>query len=281
MGTHLLALVFRVFIVFVVILVASRIAGKRFDVLAGYALGAMAAIFVLISNTLLADGIVALLVWGGLILLTNFIALKSPSFQKAIIGKPTVLIEQGKVLEQNMQKSKLSMPDMMSLLREKNTFKLSDVELAVLEPDGQVSVMKKAELDPLSPMLAGIPVENESSPHIVIADGHVIRQTLLDTGFTEGWLLGEIMKQGASDYTDVFLAQVDSKGNLYVDLYQDVLKPAEVQAKPLLMSSFKKMASDLEMYALETGNTEARQMYSDLAQKLRTLIKELQSYLRG
>lgn len=278
---HYLGILFRVLFIFVALLATSRIIGKRFDVLAGYAVGGMAGIFVLQGAIPLSDGIVALLLWGLFILLTNFIAIKSPGFQNAIVGKPTILVEQGTVLEKNMGKSRLSISDMMSMLRQKNAFKLSDVEFAVLETDGQVSVMKKSELEPVSAMLAGLPVESESTPHIVIADGQVIRQTLLETGFTEGWLLGELMKQGAQDYTDVFLAQVDSKGNLYVDLYQDVLKPAEVKAKPLLLSSLKKLAVDLETYALQTENTDAQHMYSQQAKRLQAVVHDLQSYLRG
>lgn len=255
--------------------------GKRFDVLTGYALGALAGVFAIDRNIPLADGVMAIFTWGLLLLIMQFIAIKSPAFQNAAFGKPTVLIEQGQVLEENMKKSRLSVSDMMSMLRQKNAFKLADVEFAVLETDGQVSVMKKSELDALSPMQAGIAIEGESQPQIIIADGQIIQQSLLDTGFTEGWLLGEIMKQGAQDYSDVFLAQVDSRGNLYVDLYQDVLKPAEVKAKPLLLSSLRKITADLESFALQTDDSGAKQMYTHEAKKLRKIVSDIQSYLRG
>jgi len=281
MAMHYLALVFRVFWVFIALLVASRLIGKKFDVLAGFAVSAMAGLFVVIPGVPLADGVTVLIVWSLFTLLFKFMVTKSIGFRGAVSGQPTMLIEQGQIQEQNVSKSNLSIPDMLSMLRQKNAFKLSDVEFAVLEPDGQISVMKKTELNPLSPLLANIPVENEQVPHIVIMDGRVITKTLLDTGYTQGWLLGEIMKQGAKDYPDVALAQLDSNGNLYVDLYEDHLKAAELKAKPLLLHSLRKHQADLEAFSLATENPEAQQLYKHLAGKLTALVDEVQPYLRG
>jgi len=280
MAMHYLALVFRVFWVFIVLLVASRLIGKKFDSLAGFAASVMAGVFVLIPGIALADGVTVLITWSLFTLLFKFMVMKSAGFRGAVAGQPTMLIEQGKIQEKNVRKSNLSIPDMLSMLRQKNAFKLSDVEFAVLEPDGQMSVMKKSELNPLSPLLANIPVVNEQVPHIVIMEGKVMTKTLLDTGYTQGWLLGEIIKQGARDYPDVALAQLDSNGNLYVDLYKDQLKAAELKAKPLLLHSLRKHQADLEAYSLATENPEAGKLYRHLSAKLTALVEEIQPYLR-
>src|SRR5699024_1244846 len=65
-------------------------------------------------------------------------------------------------------------------------------------------------------------------------------------GYTKEWLLGETIKQGAEDFKDVFLAQIDSKGHVYVDLYNDKAKVTQVKQKPLLATQLRKMQADLE-----------------------------------
>lgn len=120
-----------------------------------------------------------------------------------------------------MKKNLFTIDELMLLLREKGAFKVSDVEMAVLETNGQLSVMLKSDQQPVTPHTLGIPMLQEHGPTILIMDGKLLKKGLEERGYSKKWLLGEIRKQGAREFTDVFLAQMDSMGNIYVDLYEN------------------------------------------------------------
>lgn len=99
-------------------------------------------------------------------------------------------------------------------------------------------------------------------------------------GYSHEWLMGEVMKQGAGSIQDVFFAEVDSNGNLYVDLYYDSAKVPQIKKKPLLAATLKKLQADLEMFAIETQNQDAKQSYSDIAERLKGMMIDVMPYLK-
>ncbi|MCL6547916.1 MAG: DUF421 domain-containing protein [Alicyclobacillus sp.] len=273
-------------IAFVVLLILARVMGKRqlsqltfFDYIVGITVGNIAASWSL-DDVKTRHALISLVIWTGLSLVVAFIQRKSYRGRILIDGRPTVLVEHGKVLEHNLKKVNLSVEEMMALLRQKDVFKLSDVEYAILETTGKISVMKKSDLQPLTPRDAGTPVTEEHPPRMLIIDGHVMEKSLEDAGYSKAWLLGEIMKQGARDFSDVFLAQVDSNGNVYVDLYEDARKDEPIREKPLVAAMLKKIQAELEMFALETHNESAKQAFADMAEKLHNLIQKVGPALR-
>jgi uncharacterized membrane protein YcaP (DUF421 family) len=272
---HGWAIIARSVIAFIALVILCRVAGKKFD---AFLVPAVAAVAGLMSFST-AVPLAALAIWGILTFLFSWARVKSYMFRRIVDGAPTVVIDNGQILEKSLAQAKLTVNDMMQLLREKNVFKLSDVEFGVLETDGQLSVMKKTEAQPVTPATQGMLIENEEAPRIVILDGRLMHKALADLGLSPGWLHGELLKQGAQDYDDVFLAQVDSKGNLYVDLKLDAKKPPQSKARPLVLATLKKCQADLESYALATQNTEAKQMYQSEAQRVQQLIDQVQPYL--
>lgn len=275
---YYLELVLRTVCAFVLLLVCSRLIGQKFSIVSGIVVGTILGLFTVASVTIL-NLVTVLLSWVLLTILCNLLRSKSIAFSQFVSGKPTILIEQGKILDKNVQKSNTSIPDMMSLLRSKDAFKVADVELGVLEPGGELTVMKKSSMQPISPSVLGRTVEAEHTPKVIIAQGQVVAQTMEDLGLSYGWLLGEIMKQGANSYSDVFFAQIDSKGNVYVDLYKDSLQPPVVKQRALLLAILKKIEADLQGFALATKNQNARKMYEHEATKLAEIIDKLYPYL--
>lgn len=225
---EIVVIIIRSVVAFTVLLVITRFMGQRqisqmtfFDYVVGITIGSIAGAVSADQNVKLIDGLAATLVWGGFTLLIGMIALKSYRFRKAVQGEPTILIRKGKVLEQNLRKLKMDASELMENLRENQVFHLADVEFAVMETNGQLSVLKKSDLEPVTRRDLGIQAAAGSEPRIVIMDGNVMKRTLQSLGFTEQWLLDKIREQGADRFEDVFLAQLDSAGNLYVDLYRD------------------------------------------------------------
>lgn len=273
-------------IAFIVLFVVARVLGKRqvaqlsfFDYIVGITIGNIAASWSL-DQVKTRHAVVSLLLWCVLSLLIALLQRKSYRARLFLDGRPTVVIQRGKILERNLKACHLSTEELMLMLREKDVFKVSDVEYAILEMNGKLSVMKKSEVQPLTPKDTGVAITPEHEPRLVIIDGHVMERSLRDAGFTREWLLEEVRKQGAQDFRDVFLAQVDSNGRVYVDLYQDHPQHAEPRPKAMVAANLKKIQADLEMFALETRNEEAKRTYAQMAQQLKELLERAAPHLK-
>ncbi|HEX7064679.1 MAG TPA: DUF421 domain-containing protein [Bacillales bacterium] len=272
---------------FIVLLILSRIMGKQqlsqltfFDYIVGITIGSIAASMSVDQNIKILNGFASLVVWGIFPVLLSILSMKSFRFHNLTSGKPTVMIKNGELQEENLKKEKMSFGDLMAMLRNKQIYKLSDVELAVMEINGKLSVMKKSEAQPITPKILSMQLEEEHEPRILVLDGNLMQKSLNESGYSKEWLLGEVQKQGAEDFKDVFLAQIDSKGNVYVDLYQDQLKKPPVKQKPLVAAALKKVAADLETFALQTNDEKTKQLYGEQAKKMQRLIVDLQPYLK-
>ncbi|MFB5189102.1 DUF421 domain-containing protein [Alicyclobacillus fastidiosus] len=271
---------------FIVLFILARIMGKRqvaqlnfFDYIVGITIGNIAASWSL-DEVKSIHAIASLLVWTIVPLIVAFVQRKSYRGRILLDGKQQTLVKNGQILERNLKKSNLNIEELMLLLRQKDIFKLSDVEFAVLETNGSLSAMKKTELQPVTPKDAGIQVIGEREPRLVIIDGHVMERALQQTGYSREWLLGEIMKQGASDVKDVFIAQIDSNGSVYVDLYHDSIQEPRIKEKPLLAASLKKLQADMMSFALETNNPHAKESYTQGADTLDKLLKDVTPFLK-
>lgn len=286
MPEYLLSII-RSVIAFILLLIMARIMGKKqisqltfFDYCVGITIGSIAASLAVDQNIKISNGIVSLMVWGFIPIILGYLGLKSKLLLQITDGKSDVVIENGKILEKNLKKNQLAVKELMLMLREKGVFNIEDVEMAVFETNGQISILTKSEIQPITPRILGIPVERDHGPVIVISDGQMMKNSLQKLGYTKEWLIGEIQKQGAEEIKDVFLAQIDSKGNVYVDLYEDDLKREPTQARPLLASTLKKLQADLESFALQTEDPKAKQMYTLQAKNLQNVIDYISPYLK-
>ncbi|WP_047986030.1 DUF421 domain-containing protein [Ornithinibacillus californiensis] len=272
---------------FGILLIMARIMGKKqvsqltfFDYCVGITIGSIAASMAVDQGIKMSNGVIALILWGGIPLILGYLGMKSKVFLTITDGRADVVIEKGKIMEKNLRKNHMAVEELLLLLREKDIFKLEDVEMAVFETNGQLSVLKKTEVQPITPQDVGLKLEQEHGPTIVISDGQIMKNSLAKLGYSREWLLGEVQKQGALDISDVFLAQVDSKGNLFVDLYVDNLKQEVEKQRPLIASTLKKLQADFESFALQTENQSAKQMYTEQAKNLKGIIDNINPYLK-
>lgn len=226
---ELLLILIRSIISFILLMIMARIMGKKqisqltfFDYCVGITIGSIAATMSVDQNVKIANGLMALLIWGLFPFILAYLSIKSMWFTKIVDGSPTILIQSGEVLDKNMKKTFLSIEELMLLLREKGTFKVSDVEMAILETNGQLSILLKSDQQPITPHVSNVSVPQEQGPTTLIMDGKLLKKGLKERGYSEEWLLKEVQKKGAMDFKQVFLAQVDSNGKVYVDLYDDI-----------------------------------------------------------
>lgn len=276
----------RAFFALVTLFVITRLSGKKqlaqltfFEYIVGITIGDIAAFIATDIENNLVHGYTSLIVFAVIPFLIDYLSLKSKLVRDLFEGKGTVLIKKGKILEDNMKKEHISTDELLEQLRLKGAFKVADVEFAMLETSGHLSVMtkKQAQAATIKDLQLNLPEEQE--PETVIMDGKIMLDPLRASGRNTDWLNTELEKAGVK-LDNVFMGQVDASGQLYLDLYNDQLQMPQPSQNQLLLASLKKSQADFEMFALETKNPETKKVYTKAAEKLQSTIDQLSPYLR-
>lgn len=214
-------------IALVVLYGAARLLGKRqiselsfFEYIAGITIGDIAASVSLEMKPNWYNGLIALTVWVGIPVLMEIVDLRSLAIRKILDGQARVLIKDGKVLEGNLKKERVTVDELDGLLRAKSVYDISHVKLAELEPDGKLNVLVKAEHQPLTAADLGIAVPDEKPKHTVILDGRAVEQGLNQAGLSKRWLEAKLRRMGVG-IGEIFMAEADGSGALYIDRYDD------------------------------------------------------------
>jgi uncharacterized membrane protein YcaP (DUF421 family) len=230
----------------------------------------------LISN--LALGFIALGVWAVFTIAIDYLSIKSKSIHDLVNGKETVLMKDGKIMEENLIQVGFTGEELLSGLRSRNAFNLADVEFAVMEPTGEVNVLLKHDKKPATPHDLGQDVAPHSEPQTVILDGNMLDEPLSNLGLNRSWLKSQLDGTGVA-LENVFLAQVDSSGDLYLDLFDDSLQPPQPKAKEMLYANLRKSHTDLLKYSLETDDKNAKSNFKNDADKLKKALDDLEPHL--
>lgn len=208
--------------------ILTRIMGKKqlsqftfFDYVAGISIGSIAASFAVDPSVGYTRGIIALVIYALFPIAFSFISLKSYRARKLLDGLPTLLIQNGQLLEKNLKKTKLSVNDVLEACRLKNAFDVADVEYAILETDGKVSVLLKSPHQPLTPKDMNIQTAYKGLCLNVIIDGEILDDHLKMIGRDRTWIAHELNLQGIPGPRSVLLAYLDSSGQLKFQLKND------------------------------------------------------------
>ncbi|CAG7635012.1 DUF421 domain-containing protein [Paenibacillus allorhizosphaerae] len=269
-----------------ILFLLTRILGKKqiaqltfFEYVAGITLGEIAGFISTDIEAHFMLGITAILVWFSVPFLFEFITLKSKRIRELVEGKGTIFIKEGKVLEDNLKKERYSTDELLGQLRKKNVFNMADVEFAVLEATGELSVLLKAENQPLTPKKLGIKVGPEQETQTVIMDGSIMDEPLATRGLSREWLLTELEKIGVT-LENVFIGQVDSYGQLQIDVYDDMLQLPQASQKETLLATLKKCEADLALYSLSTDKFLAKRMYGRCSEQMAGVIESVMPLLK-
>ncbi|QJD85085.1 DUF421 domain-containing protein [Cohnella herbarum] len=211
----------------VILFILTRILGKRqisqlslFEYITGISIGNLAAYLSLDTDSNWVIGIVAMSVWVAVSLGIEFLQLKSKKARDILDGKPTIIMQNGKILENNMKKERITSDELLEMLRMKNVFDVSQVEFAVMDTSGELNVLLKKEHQPLTPSDINLPVTPEKFSMSVIMDGKILEDSLKRVGLNENWLNAKLEKLGTK-VERIYFAQVDSQNKLYLDPYED------------------------------------------------------------
>jgi len=281
------SIIIRVSIAFILIILIMPIVGRKpisslthIDLLFGLVTANMIGLVVLGVVENLTLGIVGIALWVAFIGVSRFLVQKSKWFHDHIYGKEIVIIKEGKIMEENLHWSGITGEELLSQLRRKNVFQVADVEFALMEANGDISVLTKREMQPLKPKDLRINVSSMKEPQTVMLDGNILDEPLASLGLNRSWLKTELDKIGISQ-ENVFLAQVDSMGELYVDIFNDAIMMPRPSAKELLLASLQKVEADLMSYSLETNNQNWKGKYGKLAKEINEVTNKLEPHLKA
>lgn len=222
-------MIIRTTLSFSALLLLARLLGKKqlsqltfFHYITGITIGSIASEIASQHETPFLDGFISLIWWTVLTLLMSYISLKFPKIRILIDDEPTMVIKDGVLLVKSLKSSRLNMDDVLMMLREQSIFSIQEVQYAVLETNGELSVLKKVGDQGATKNDVNAPiVEPIFIPTEIIVDGIVLNKNLNELDLTEEWLFKKLRKKGINSPKEVFYAQVQTNGSLYISLYNN------------------------------------------------------------
>ena len=219
----MLIVVLRTLILYSLVVIVLRLLGKRqigqlqpFELVVVIMISELAAVPSENVGIPLISGIIPILVllFAGTTL--SYMSLKNEKARAILCGRPTILVDKGKILEQELAKTRYNLTDLLEQLRLKNVPNIADVEYAILETNGEVSVIPKSQKRPAIPEDFQLSPKYEGLPVPLIMDGKLHTENLRKAKVDQVWLEEEIKKQNLAGIEQVLLASIDSSGNLYI-----------------------------------------------------------------
>ncbi len=222
-------LTIRTIILYVFIVLILRLLGKRqiaqlqpFELVIILMISELAAVPSQDIAIPLLNGVIPILV---LLVVGEVIAyatLKNEKARNIICGKPTIVIEKGKIMESELVRMRYNLTDLLEQLRIKNAPNIADVEYAIMETNGELSVILKSAKRPVIPEDLKLKTKYEGVPYTIISDGKIQYDTMRIAQVDMKWLESELKKANIKDARQVLLASLDSAGNLFIQKREKV-----------------------------------------------------------
>lgn len=214
-----------------ILLLITRTLGKQtlsnmtfHDFVAAVTLGAIAANLAFNGKIKITLLLISLVTFSGISFILSKLAMKSLKVRKLISGAPSVLIQNGKILEDNMKKNKYTLDSLNEMLREKDIFDIQEVEYALLETNGRLSIMRKQEYKGVTVKDLKLLIQGQQQfPVELIMDGVVLTDNLNDLALSMNDISEDVKKKGKT-LDEVFYAVRSTDGQIYYDFYADNIK---------------------------------------------------------
>ncbi len=210
----------RTLLVYVVLMLAMRFMGKRqlgqlelSELITAFLLSEIASMPLTNPEAPLFHSLLPIAILVSLEMLLSILLLKIPALKTLLAIRPTVLIRHGQWDRKAMKSIPISADELISQLRLKDVTDPKEVEYAILEPNGQISVILSSNARPASAKEASVPVKERGIAHLLVADGKIHKKNLKMSGKNEAWLTDYLNTQGVS-LKDVFLLWVDDAGEV-------------------------------------------------------------------
>lgn len=211
-------------IAFILLLICARVLGKKqmsqmtfFNYVTGITIGSLAAEIITFDDETIWHEVVGLIWWCFLTALLAYITLKSVRLRKVIDGKPSILVKNGVIQKKELKSTRINIEELTMMFREQGIFSIKDVDYAILEQNGQLSILKMQDKITVNRKDMGIPAsQTKYLPKEVIIDSRIIHKNLTAYGLNLQWLENQLNKQGVDNIDDVFYAEIQDDGSLYL-----------------------------------------------------------------
>ena len=211
----------RAIILYIVVLVVMRLMGKReigqlqpFELAIAIMIADLAAVPMSELGIPLTNGIIPILALLVMYMIISALNMKSIKFRKVISGQPSLLIYRGRIDEKVLRKERITINELQERLRGDNIFNLSDVEYAILETNGEVTVIQKPEKRNVIVEDLNISPEYEGIPYDLVVDGKIMEENLKAIGRDKNWLEKQLKKFDANP-SNTLIATLDGKGDFF------------------------------------------------------------------
>ena len=212
----------RTVIMFFLLIVSIRIMGKRqlgelepLELVTAVLISNLASQPLQDTGTPLIYGIVPVLTLLCCQLIISGISVKSGRVRRLVSGKPSILIDNGVIVQREMKKCRLSVDELYVELRINGITDISTVRHAILETDGTLSVLPYAKFSAVTPEEMSLDAPDNGLPVTVISEGRIMSDNLKLLGRDEKWLRGQLKKRGTEDIRQVYVMTVDGAGKIY------------------------------------------------------------------
>ncbi len=218
----------RITFIFITLFIMCRILGKKliahmtfFDFVAGITIGSLGASFAFSNTIPISIGIYGIILFALIALITDVLSIKVYATRKLFNGEPLLIIKNGKIQEEGMLKARLTVDDLLFLLRKKNIFYLDEVEFAFLETDGTVSAQKKGTQQYTKNIDFQINPISRGIPQTFIIDGKIMMESLEAAGKDPSWMNSILKEHNIQKVTNVTVGQIDEQGKVFLDSNTD------------------------------------------------------------
>ena len=219
----LVGYILRTFVVGIIAFFVGRYLSKRtvnqltaYDFVLVWTLGALTVAPLLdgeVSFTYIVVPLLTLFFWHYLI---SFISLKNRKISLFFNGKPIILIDDGKIIRKNLKKHFINVDLLMSELRLKNIFDISEVKYVILEPNGHFSIIKNQPHRPVTPTDLNLFAKPVDLPLVIINDGKLFEENLIKSGVDKEWLMNNLAMYNVDNISNIYLATIDTFKKLYI-----------------------------------------------------------------
>lgn len=219
----IIGFIIRTLIVGIIVFLVGRFISKRainqltaYDFVFAWILGALTVAPLLdgeISFTYIIVPLLTLFLWH---FIFNLLSLKNRFLSFFFNGKPIILIDNGKIIRKNLKKHFINIDLLLTELRLKNIFDISQVKYTILEPNGQLSIIKKEAHNPVTPKDLKLFSKPTYIPLVIINDGKLFEENLIKADVDLNWLMNNLAMYNIDDFSNVYLATIDSTKKLYV-----------------------------------------------------------------
>ena len=228
----MLIVAIRTLILYCTVLLAVRIMGKSelsrmspFQMVISFMIAELASMPIDSSSASLINGVMAIFTLTFLQVLISWISIKSEKFKNFVSGRPSVLIEDGRINLDELERQRITNTDLIEQLRIAGWPSISDVYHAILETSGQLTVISKASQRPVTCGDISLKVRESSMPMIIVSDGTVYHENLARSGLNEKLLHRKLAASGITDINDIFLAFSDENKKIHVYTGSDKSSP--------------------------------------------------------